>query len=216
MEELIKRQHEIQEPVLRPAKEAVRLVCASGLAGVTDLRNDVGAAIGAPHVVEGPMDETALLDVLWNTPPERPAILIVLGHMDDIQKPGVLDSPGIVLKAGQWLTQGHLDERLTSTTWEQPRPVVMLMACEAAVMTARTINDFVSSFHTAGAAAVIGAEAVVASDLAAAFARDMTKELWNNKSLGRAMTMFRRQTLARGNPLAFLFHAIGDIDLTLQ
>jgi hypothetical protein len=216
LEELIKRNHEIQEPVVRPAKAAVRLVCASGLAGVTDLRNEVETAIGSPHVVDGPTDEAALLDVLWNTPPERPAILIVLGHMDDTTKPGVLDSPGIVLKAGQWLTQGHLDERLTSNTWEQPRPVVMLMACEAAAITARTINDFVSSFHTAGAAAVIGAEAVVASDLAAAFAGDVTKALWKQKSLGKAMARFRRKTLASGNPLAFLFHAIGDVDLTLQ
>ena len=30
------------------------------------------------------------------------------------------------------------------------------------------------------------------------------------------MTAFRRETLAKGNPLAFLFHAIGNVDLTLQ
>ena len=44
----------------------------------------------------------------------------------------------------------------------------------------------------------------------------LTDALWSGDSLGTALTDFRRMTLAAGNPLALLFHAIGDVDLTLQ
>ena len=185
LEELIKRLHEMQEPVTKPARHGVRLVCDGSLAGVSDLHKELNSKIGPPHVIHGPSEETGLLNLLWSSPPVRPAILVLLGHMDDQMKPGVLDSPGILLRQGQWLTQNHLDQRLGPATWMQPRPVVMLMACNAAAITATTVNDFVTSFHTAGAAAIIGAEAVVASDLAAACARDVAKALWRNTPLAR-------------------------------
>ena len=75
------------------------------------------------------------------------------------------------------------------------------------------------------AAAIVGAEAVVAADFAADCARELTEAMWGAKAgagaskpatLGEAMTALRRSTLAAGNPLAFLFHAIGNVDLTVQ
>ena len=88
--------------------------------------------------------------------------------------------------------------------------------CESAVTDVTTMNDFVTAWNGVGAAAVVGTEAVVGSDLAAEFAETVTRELWAGKPLGKAVTEFRRSLIGRGNPLAFLFHAVGDADLTVQ
>jgi len=57
----------------------------------------------------------------------------------------------------------------------------------------------------------------VGSNLAADFARRFSRRIWSGKeNLGSAMTEIRAELLAEGNPLAFLFHAIGDVDLNLR
>jgi hypothetical protein len=53
-------------------------------------------------------------------------------------------------------------------------------------------------------------------DFAAGFASDVTQALWAGRTLGEALAHYRRRTLEAGNPLAFLFHAIGDVDLTIH
>jgi hypothetical protein len=221
MEELIRREKELVGPVARPARAAVRLVGSNTLYGYSDLEQALTNAIGAPHLSTGPTVEAHLIDLLWAEPPERPAILIVLGHLDSQAIAGIPDSPGIVLQpAAEWLTQRRFDDRVYAS-WDQQRPVVMLMACESATTTVETVNNFVTSFHAAGAAAIIGAEAVVPSNLAADCARELTKALWGSATgakttLGEAMTAFRRSTLATGNPLAFVFHVFGSVDLVIQ
>jgi hypothetical protein len=89
------------------------------------------------------------------------------------------------------------------------------MACDSAGTTMTTVNNFEMSLLDAGAAAIVGAEAVVPSSLAMRCAEEMSQRLWVRQPLGAEMTRFRRRVLAMGNPLAFVFHALGNIDLTV-
>jgi hypothetical protein len=119
----------------------------------------------------------------------------------------------------QWLTRLELANRAQDekVAWQQPRPIVLLMACESAATSHRTMNNFVVAFNTAGAAAVVGTESVVDSKLAAQFAKDISLAMFKGKiKLGTAITEFRRAALKHGNPLAFVFNAIGNVDLGIQ
>ena len=102
-----------------------------------------------------------LLDLLWQDPPARPSTLIVVGHLEARTIPAEPDSPRVVMvPASEWLTRSELADRaLNSLRWAQPRPVVMLMACESFGLDASTVNDFITSLSNAGAGAIVGAEA---------------------------------------------------------
>lgn len=212
VEELLGRGHDTAASVSRPASHAVRIVSDTTLKGAQALQTELKTAIGM-QLATGPATEDELIDLLWRQPSERPAILIVLAHMDTTSRP-----PRIVLAEKQWLTRTGLADRSMSeaSPWAQPKPIVLLMACESAMTTASTVNDFVSTLYTAGAAAIVGSEAVVGAEFAARSAARLTTLLWAKHPLGEAMTTIRREVLATGNPLAFVFHAIGSVDLTVH
>jgi NTE family protein len=55
------------------------------------------------------------------------------------------------------------------------------------------------------------------NSLFAKFARSFAQRSWGKKEpLGAALSAIRADLLAEGNPLAFMFHALGDVDLVLQ
>lgn len=219
LEDLLGKGDDHDLSVTRPARDAVRVVCGdSTIAAFETLPAALRGIVKAPHFAEGPLTETSLLDLLWATPPARPAILIVLGHMETAGASG--DFPRVVLTPQkEWLRRQQISQKVrrSAERWTQPRTIVMLMACESAQTSAATVNDFVSALATAGAAAVVGTEAVVPSGLAADSARELTALLWTDRrTLGEAMTTLRRRLLAEGNPLAFVFHAVGNADLALD
>jgi hypothetical protein len=218
LEELIGEGSDPDPNVTRPAQDAVRVVCDAALPGAGDFQTDMEAVIAAPHLAFGPTVETTLLDLLWKNPPERPSILIVVGHLEQRTIQGEPDTPRVVLvKASEWLTRAELGKRATKALgWTQPRPIVMLMACESFDLDATTINNFITTLSHAGAGAIIGAEAVIPASLAMRCAQLMTSALWDNLTLGEAMTTFRRLVLSEGNPLAFVFSGIGSVDLKLN
>ena len=91
------------------------------------------------------------------------------------------------------------------------------MACNSADVSPGTVNNFVLAFNTAGASAIVGTECIVDSKFAAEFAQEISIALMNDKTrLGAAITNFRRASLQKGNPLAFVFNAIGDVDLRIK
>jgi hypothetical protein len=58
---------------------------------------------------------------------------------------------------------------------------------------------------------------VIADRVAAKGAERLTQLLWSDKkSLGEAMTTLRRELLATGSPLAFVFNAVGSVDVALD
>jgi len=180
----------------------------------TNLNSDLG-----PNKIEcGPVNETEIVELLWKEPPYRPAVLIVLGHMEEADE-------RIRLKdANQNPTDGFFSRptlakrnRKSKAPWGQPRPIVLLMACESGATSIKTVNNFVTALNTAGASAIVGTESVIDSVFAADCARDITTALLkNNKTLGEAITEFRRKSLQKGLPLAFVFNAIGNVDLKIQ
>src|SRR5260221_7624328 len=117
-----------------------------------------------------------------------------------------------------FFSRATLSERnKTPAPWGQPRPIVLLMACESAATSVKTVNNFVTALNTAGASAIVGTESIIDSRFAAEFARFITVALLKDKqSLCEAITAFRRESLQKGLPLAFTFNAIGDVDLKIQ
>lgn len=206
-------------PIAQPPGVApVRILADRTMRSSTDLETNLKSDLGPNKIEYGPVNETEIVELLWKEPPYRPAVLIVLGHMQEADE-------RILLKdANQNPTVGFFSRptlakrnRKSKVAWGQPRPIVLLMACESGATSIKTVNNFVTALNTAGASAIVGTESIIDSNFAADCARDITTALLkNNKSLGEAITEFRRKSLQKGLPLAFVFNAIGNVDLKIQ
>jgi hypothetical protein len=200
--------------------QPVRLVADAGLPESGPLATDLASDLGAAVVVSGPAHPVQLLDLLFQKPEQRPALLILLGHHDRQVRAGALDVSRILIDSpAVWLSHRDVSLRAQGqpNAWDQPRSLVLLMACSSAPIGIQTLTDFVTAWTISGAAAIVGTECVVGSKLAATFSRVFATRIWKEKApLGRVMTEIRAQLLAEGNPLAFVFHALGDVDLVLQ
>jgi hypothetical protein len=198
--------------------QPIRLVADAGLPESIALGTDLTGDLGAGHVVSGPVQSAALLDLLFEKPDQRPALLILFGHHERLlQVPNDLSRIRID-SAPEWLSDRDVSLRAQKevAAWDQPRAVVLLSACASATSGVEALTDFVSAWSVSGASAIVGTECVVGAPLAARFARGFADRMWRQKhSLGRTMTELRAEMLASGNPLAFLFHAIGDVDLVI-
>jgi hypothetical protein len=191
--------------------------------GVPTLHQQFKDGIGEKKVA-GPLDSSQLLTLLWQDPPKRPTVLVVLGHLETQPIPGEPAGDRIVLVQNKsWLTHESISDRYVAQPkhWTQPRPLVLLMACSVAATTVSKLNDFVLALNRAGAGAIVGTECVVFADRVCSFAKYLTLTMWNAKdnqhvSLGKAMREYRVAILQEGNPLAFVFRAIGNADLILD
>jgi len=159
----------------------------------------------------------ALLDLLWN-PRTRPSQLIVMGHLETRPIAGEPQGPRLVLPSRErWLRAAAVADRtIDDRGWDQPRPLVFLMACSAAATQLSTPNDLLLALARAGAAAVIGTECIIFSGMASRFADEVTDALWRHRPLADAVNDFRANLLREGNPLAFAFTVYGDAELTLK
>jgi hypothetical protein len=219
VEELIGKGSNPKPTIPKTAGGAVRVVADANLAPSATLVQNLNASIGTSYVVPGPLDPDQLLDLLFASPPQRPSILIVLGHLAKRPVAGEPDGARIELvQNSKWLLRRKIAEHYTKcpAAWGEPRSLVLLMACESAATEVTTVNDFVTAWNTAGAGAIVGTECVVGAALAASLAENVTTDLWQGKSLGEAMTNFRRSAVTTGNPLGLVFHAVGDVDLTVN
>lgn len=211
--------------VTRPAGGGVSLAVGNLDGPAKRLSEELGRELGSALHPIGAGDN--LLNLLW-TSASRPAVLIVLGHLQTEPRPHEPDRPrialvppaeGTPLPASQWLTSTAVGSQAARQgRWrDQPRTIVLLMACSAAASQVDTLNDFVVHLTSAGPAAVIGAECTVFSGLAARFAHEVTLDLWRGtRSLGAAIQAFNRTLITAGNPLVFAFACYGNADLTLD
>jgi len=221
VEELIAQPGGAVTRVTPPAQgQPVRLVADAGLPESVPLGTDLTGDLGAADIATGPVQTVPLLDLLFQKPDYRPALLILLGHHErQLRAPQPDVSRIRIDSAPQWLTDEDVSSRAEKeqTAWDQPRPVVLLAACSSATTGIDTLTDFVTAWTVSGASAIVGTECVVGSKLAATFSRRFANRVWKKKDpLGKAMTTIRADLLAEGNPLAFLFHAVGDVDLVLR
>jgi hypothetical protein len=216
----------IQSIVGLPSAKPLCVAMDMTVKGARALRSDFVDALGATKI-QGPVDANQLLNLLWQVPPERPTVLVVLGHLEtrDPESPGEPKADRIVLvDQKSWLTHESISDRFIqcNKAWEQPRPLVLLMACAVATTNVSRMNDFVLALHEAGAGAIVGTECVVFASLVCPFAKWLTLEMWKagpnvpQISLGKAMRAYRTETLQSGNPLAFVFRSIGNTDLVLH
>jgi hypothetical protein len=155
-----------------------------------------------------------LLDLLWKDA-QRPALLVVLGHLETEPILGQPKGPRIVLPKG-WLLPGEITDRFSEKTWGQPKTLFLLMGCQAALMDLGTLVGFGTAFNSAGAAGIAGPEVVAFSRLLTRFAQDITLDLWRKEQLGAAISAFRRRLLVAGNPLAFVFQVLGGANVHLK
>lgn len=155
--------------------------------------------------------EESLLDAVWSLD-RRPSVTIIYGHTNS----GEHLDPEITLPGNRSLSTLAVRTRRRKTQLEDPRPVVFLLACETALINVRTLTDFVSEFHLARAAVILGTEVVAFRSLLARFGREITLALWQEKKLGEAIRDFRRKMMVAGNPTPFVFHAVGNTDFQFQ
>jgi hypothetical protein len=220
----------VETVVRRPAGGlGVMLADSVGNASTTGLATLLGKGLGADFALLGKGDD--LLDLLWD-PERRPAVLVVLGHLETADTAGEPPGPRIVLvpkstwpppaavPKQHWLRSpaisGMAQER---GRWkDDPRTLVLLMACCSAATEVGTVNDLVTTLTPVGVGAVIGTETPVFTRLATRFAAEVTLSLWKNsgRTLGEAVQGFNRALIRSGNPLAFAFTCIGNADLTLS
>jgi hypothetical protein len=159
-------------------------------------------------------DKDEFLDLLWEDA-ERPALLVVVGHFETEPIRGEPDGPRMKLPKG-WLVPGEIVDRMQQQTWQQPYTLVLLMGCQTGLLELGTLAGFATAFNGAHAAGVAGTEIVAFSRLLTRFAQEITLALWRDGNLGAAITKFRRNLLAAGNPLAFVFQALGCADVHLK
>jgi hypothetical protein len=201
--------------VSRPSKGRVRLVADLSLPEAAALETALKSIESTTEV--GPPGGAKLLDLLWADPSERPSILVLLAHLENRDLPNEPKGVRVDLGGQSWLTLNELSNRIASDLqgWSDPRPIIMQMTCNSANVDVTTVNHFLLQWNTAGAAAIVGTEAVVGPKIASECARGLTDDLWSKKPLGDAVTDFRRELVFAGNPLGFLFSAYGDVDLAI-
>lgn len=164
--------------------------------------------------------EEDLVDVLFATdaPQSRPGMVVVVGHLlTDAPLGSRIDLGGDRLLNGLGITQRQYD---VIDAWQQPNPLVLLLACESAKIELRTLGSMVDALASAGAAGIVGTEYDVFSGLSSRFAFEVTVAMWGDDdtpamSLGTAITAFRRRLLLEGNPLGFVFTPFGRSELHL-
>jgi hypothetical protein len=219
VEELLEQQRNASQTVPKPSADIIRIAASTNLVQATTLQANLAASCGTGTLASGPSQESLLLDLLWQDPPVRPAVLIVLGHFETEQKPGEPDTPRVELQPStEWLTLKHLLERASKAPdeWNDPRTIVIFAPCGGAATSTDTLNDFVTALNSAGAGAIIGMQSTIGGDQATDFAEKLTTRLWAYDSLGEAMQKVRSETIMSGDPGGFLLQSFGDIDLKLQ
>jgi hypothetical protein len=225
IEEILARgERNDSEPVVPPGP-------GRGVALSLGLDDDFGRRIASEvSAFAGPLaavasGKQALLDTLWDDA-RRPAQLILYSHLETRPIEGEPAGPRLVFEGdGSFLSPGDVSDRWQRPRaqhggdfepWAPPRPVVFLMACHSAAIEQSLLGGFAEAFHTAGALAIVGTEAPAFAALVSEFARTVARAWWSGAvTLGQAVTRFRTELLARGNPLGFVFTALGNSDLKL-
>ena len=170
-----------------------------------------------------------LMELLWDEG-SRPPALIVLGHLETINRDKEPAGPRIItcprtawpkdaqIPPEKWIYGDLLLEycRRRHRWNNQPLPLVMLINCESADLSITTLNSIVKGFHSAGASAIIGTECLIATGLGARFIDEILEALYKkDKCLGEAIRLFNKRLFASGVPLPFVFTCYGNMSLKM-
>ncbi len=210
---------------LGAAAHAVCLASSITQAASSNLSNALQTAFGSRFVPFPPPSNPSVAfgTFMW-TAASRPGVLVLLSHLSNPGS-GATEILLVPPSAGApvTLTADQVSQftRLMRVWKDQPRSLVLLMACESGASTVATLNDFVMAFKAAGAAAIVGTEVPVYVSLAARFAQELIKTLQARQAsgepttLGKAVRSVANQLLGEGNPLGLIFNYCGNADLVL-
>jgi hypothetical protein len=205
------------------AENAVCLASSVEQAEGAALGDALRREFGDRFVQFPPAEDVNFPEFMWTTS-TRPAVLILLSHLSN---PDSGDAelrlvPPSAANAVFLTANDVLESNRVREAWKgQPLTLVLLMACETGATTVSTLNNFVSAFKAAGAAAIVGTEAPVYGSLAARFAEDLIEALKGAPPQAQAMPLgqaFRsviNRLLREGNPLGLVFTYCGNADLVL-
>jgi len=224
--------HVVEELLAKGSQNEERKVASPGLArgihvalGFRDefareIEDEAKRALG-PSARSLDPGKSSMLDTLWDDQ-QRPAQLIVYSHLETKDLPDEEDGRRVLFMTGKkrefllaqdvtrrWLRAGR-------KPWSEPRTVIFLMACSS-ISDDDLLSDFAKSFHSAGAAAIVGVEVPIFESLMSRFARQVTRDWWiAQKSLGEAIRGFRYELMSTGNPLGLVFNVLGNADLEIK
>lgn len=215
VEEILRGGQRVATLTAAPKAAPIRVIADASLPGGDSLASDLQSKLGTNVVANGPVPPV-LIDLMFDDQ-QRPALLIVLGHHDRLARPGEVYHSRIQLDpVSGWLSEQDVSNRAgrMPQAWGSPNSLILLMACESAPTGDQALTNFVQTWITSGAGAVVGTETVVGTRLAADFAQRFTAQFWQDrKELGAVMSAVRAELVSEGNPLGFLFHAIGDLEM---
>jgi hypothetical protein len=156
----------------------------------------------------------SVLERMWDDT-SRPAILVVIGHT----AAGRDSFPSIAIDTIDHAISSQSVMRFvrkaTHPRWIDPKTFIFLMACDSASTDLEHLSDVMTSFVTAGAGAVVGAEVKVSTLEVRDFLTTIFTELAQGRSLGESVSAFRLGRLRERHPDAFSFNAFGSADAHL-
>lgn len=162
-----------------------------------------------------------LLDRLWDDASRPPVVVLVGHHRWTGNDPASRHAEIQVSPDGERMTANHLAERLRfEQPWEAPEPVVLLLACSVAAVEPTDLGSFLNSFHSANAAAVVGAECQIRVPSAARIARSLVSSLLGGQAaapepLAAAVRRVRTDLAYEGDLSGFALTAVGSGDSVL-
>jgi hypothetical protein len=171
------------------------------------------AADGPFATVEADISQS-VLERMWDDT-SRPAILVIIGHTSEGR--GALPSVAVDTTDRAISSQSVMRfvRKAMHPRWIDPKAFIFLMACDSASTDLEHLSDVMTSFVTAGAGAVVGAEVKVSTLEVSDFLTAVFTELAQGRSLGEAASAFRLGRLRERRPDAFSFNAFGSADAHL-
>ncbi|WP_432842746.1 hypothetical protein [Dactylosporangium sp. CA-092794] len=222
--------HRVEELLAEPTQDdqADRVAAADPAAlvalGVPDADSGglvplLTAALAPRHVLA--LDDTeSLLDWLFRT--DRPGVFAILGHHETRDIIGEPVGSRITLNSRDgWLLDDEItDRRLSAPAQPLPLALVLLLSCGSVAVGPTELTHFLSALAAARAAAIVGTECDVYSDLAAGFAAHLLAAMAAGTGTGtgfaHAVQLARqRLVIDQGDARALAFTALGPAGLRL-
>ena len=156
-----------------------------------------------------------LLSVL-REPGTRPELIVYVGHMEEASVYGIPTPQLVNLEGDAILSRSDItEEMLQETTWDQPKSLVLLMACGSGVSRVDLGTGLAASLLQLGAEGVLGAECRVYTGIASRVARDITQRLARNEPMGESVRATIAALAAEGCPVGLAFTYLGPAELRL-
>ena len=190
-------------------------VGAAGDAWADDMVSRLTAALGTQHF-EDFDEQHSLLERMWD-PEQRPAVLVVVGHLTNTRVSSEPDRPRIYVRALERFldTDGIREAKRRAGRsgregrWTPPtRSIILLLGCDTGRSGLGEVHSFVTGLSSAGAATVVATEEKIDTRLAGDLAQTVVPRL-GTMGAGDAVRSWRLRLMQQGNPLGLVVTCFG-------